>query len=238
MIVEKYSRPAYLLGSIVKNFSKCEENINWFIAGGAVRSVFANESIKDVDIFFYTINDYKKFIKHIKINDRKLDSPDFCSLLADSFKINGIDYQLIKKIYGSESNVIKQFDFSVCTCAYDPRKSEFYLHDKFFENLSTRTLVFDINAKYPISSLYRVKKYLQKGYQLPAVELIKIALSINNLNMSSYKDLRDQLEGIDTLFLKSVTDAFLDKEDDGYDFANAIEFIEKVLNEKYEMYIN
>ena len=104
----------------------------------------------------------------------------------------------------------------------------------FLEHLSTRVLVFNIDAKYPINSMWRVQKYTDRGYKLPAIEMIKLALCINNLNMKNYLDLKEQMIGIDTLFLVDVTDALLEKESTKYDFKSALTFINEKLREKFE----
>ena len=59
---------------------------------------------------------------------------------------------------------------------------------------------------------------------ISGVEAIKIALTINALDIKTYKDLKEQLQGIDTLFLRSLTD-HLKKKANKKEKYNAKEFL-------------
>lgn len=208
-------------------------NVTWFVAGGALRAVFSNEKIKDLDIYFpYGKPDIDGFRKGwMELPDKEVKRL-FNSDSAETWEKNGVNIQLIKKIYGTPKEIINQFDFTICMCAYDPINDKFVMHDNFLNHLAMK-LVYYNPGKYPINSLYRMKKYMEKGYNVPAVEIIKIALTINNLKMENYRDLRDQLEGIDTVLLADITDALMEKKDIKYEFTEALEFMNKILDEKF-----
>ena len=58
---------------------------------------------------------------------------------------------------------------------------------------------------------------------------MKLSLVINNLQLKTYKDLREQLEGIDTLLLKDITDALLGDPGKRYDFKEFMALAEEKL---------
>ena len=118
--------------------------------------------------------------------------------------------------------------------AYSFKHKEFYL-DKFFltDNIEKR-LRFNPGTEYPICSLYRTIKYQKRRYMLSGIEMIKIALAINNLQMKTYKDLKQQLMGIDTQFLSPLTSKLLDDENQKYDFSKFREELANFYNDYYE----
>lgn len=67
--------------------------------------------------------------------------------------------------------------------------------------------------------------------------MIKIALAINNLNMKNYKDLKQQLMGIDTAFLKPLTDVLLNEEEE-YEFDTFKDVLSNFYSDYYEKIIN
>jgi len=226
-----YDKQIFLINEEVKKIGLSDKALDkFFVAGGALTSVFSNKKINDLDLFFYDKWKYDDLRSEMGEKDWK---PVFESDSAVSYNINGVRFQLIKKVFGTPEEVIKNFDFSVCMCACTlaPEK-KIIMDDNFLYHLAQRTLYFNINAKYPISSLWRVKKYLKKDFTFPAIEAIKISLAINNLNIKSYIDLKEQLEGIDTLFLADLTDALLLKKDAVYDFREAIEYMNDILSKK------
>lgn len=224
---------------IQRRISECklpvlDNEIKWFIAGGACRSVFSGERINDLDIYFKSQEDFDKFNdKHFKDLKAVFDTPNAISYCKNNRKI-----QLIKKFYGDPTDVLKRFDLTVCQCAYIPfpytSQNMFVMSDSFLEHLSLRLLVYNTNGDHPINSLYRVVKFLKRGYKVPAVELVKLALRINNLEINTYRDLKEELEGIDTILLKDFTDSLIDKKENNYDFNQALGMINGYLEKKYQ----
>jgi len=63
-----------------------------------------------------------------------------------------------------------------------------------------------IKASFPISSLFRLRKFLKKEYKISGCEIIKLGLSIEKLKIDTYVKLIEQLMGIDIAFLKDLID--------------------------------
>lgn len=223
-----YNKQKFLLDSIIYK-TQLDKSIPWFVAGGALTSVFSNQPINDLDIFFYNLTDLA--LLQSKLTAKNISSK-FVTDSAISYDLNGVKVQLIKRVYGTPLEIINQFDFTTTMAAYIPNTSDFILGETFLYDLCQRELYFNINAKYPICSLWRTKKFIAKGFHLSAGEFLKLSLAINNLKIKTYKDLKEQLEGIDTLFLKELTDICLNKELENYDFRIALEIINKVLDDK------
>ena len=229
-----YEKQMWLIDQKIKQANLNTTLFKWFIAGGALTSVFSSKSISDLDIFFNSFEDYKlmrnSFDVDINQDNVYIKVPVIETNNAVSYCINDCRVQLIKKLFGTPEEVINQFDFTVCMGAYIPQERKIILDESFLYHLSQRILCFNTNAKYPIASLWRAKKYIKKDFVFPAIEAIKLSLTINNLNIKTYKDLKEQLEGIDTLFLKDLTDALLKNADKEFNFREAIQYMDEILS--------
>lgn len=210
------------------------------IAGGAVRSIFANERIKDFDVYFKNSKSLLKVKKFLEESDNY--ELMFNTDNAYSFSGMGIAVQLIKlpeMITEDTQAILDQFDFTVCMGAYDFLLEEFILNDMFLEHLAAKELHYNIEGKYPLASMFRVRKYLEKGYTISGTEMVKLGLCINKLKIETFKELRAQLMGIDTLFLKDLTDRLMNDQfaDRKYDFMEFMDLISEFFEDILERVI-
>ena len=187
-----------------------------FIAGGAVTSVFCSSHINDFDLFFPDKAALEKaiavdFMQAAKKDGKTVETDSALSLMVDNHRL-----QLIKAVMGTPEEIINDFDFTICQGAFHLERG-FIFNDDFFQHLAQRRLVFNIHAKFPICSLYRTRKFIKRGFSLSGIEAIKLGLCIQALRLDTYKDLRAQLMGIDTLFLKDLTDSLRGEEERKFD---------------------
>lgn len=208
---------------ISKTFLDTALEHNAFVAGGPIRSLFTSEASKDIDIFFATKQDFTVCCESWS---GKQDSPTFTTTdTAWTHNDGETTYQLICCLFGTPEEVIKAFDFTCCMGAWIPKTNEFELDPLFLKHCSQRRLVFNPNAKFPICSLWRAVKFIRRGWRLPAVESIKLSLAIHHLQIQDRTELKRQLLGIDTLFLKEMTDALEVNGNLPYDYMEAVDFI-------------
>lgn len=244
-----YKKQKYLLLNGLQdcNILKSLKEHKAIIAGGAIRAVFANEKISDYDIYFSSrkdLNEFKEVMKK-KIEDKEFKKV-FVTETATTYKYlydrPKVIIQLITldHLFKSANEIIKEFDFTVCMGAYDITNDDFVLHENFLEHLSRKELHYNINCKYPIGAINRVKKYMNKGYNISGIEIVKIALAINNLKMNDYRALKEQLMGIDTMFLKDLTDVMMSPEYENkkYEFGEFINFMDTFYDNKIDNLFN
>lgn len=227
------------------------EKYNVIIAGGALTSIFAGTEIKDYDLYPPNKCVYNEFIKElvdkIKTHTNRTDYKIICSSPnAVTYKFAGKVVQVIKKycdigslVYTANltvEEVVETFDFTTCMCALDLNSKIFVMHKNFIQDTCRRSLIFNSNTVYPICSLYRVTKYIRKGFTISGGELIKLALSINNLEMNSYQDLKEQLLGIDTYEFIEITDALIERKGKNapIDFSEVMELVNRKLTDLWE----
>ena len=237
-----FERQKHNLTKVVGFYSinKILNDFNAIIAGGAVRATFAREFVSDYDIFLRTFDDFTGFNMRLRADGHQ---SVFETDNTISYVIKDKKFQVIKGFmfadYDPNNNalfaktIIDNFDFTVCMAAYDYFTGDFYMNSLFLEHLAARSMVYNIQGKYPLASLFRLRKYLKKGYTISGTEIIKLGLRINNLKMNNYRDLKEQLQGIDTAFLQELTDALMTPEyaDKEYDFQHFMEMLNTYMDD-------
>lgn len=217
-----------------------------YCCGGAIVSIFTGQPINDYDIYSVNKDNPSKIMEELKKQDfeLKVESHNAYSLVRKSNKENGtkrLKIQLIKYEKFCNENIkdtFNYFDFHCCMGAYSFKEKKFYFDDYFLTDNIEKRLRFNPGTEYPICSLYRTLKYQKKGFTLPGIEIIKIALAINDLRMENYMDLKKQLMGIDTLFLQPLTDKLLSNDDEKYDFTKFREELANFYSDYYEQTID
>ena len=222
---------------------------NGYLAGGALTSLFTRKPIADWDIYFRSPEDIMQFRQLLVIpnapvsthpgaqskldllkskrHSRKTPQVVFVTPNAISFLYKELRIQIITAFTMDPEHLFDKFDFTVCMCSWMPANNSFEASDKFFEHIAERRLVVNVGTEYPICSLVRVFKYQVKGYFISGTDIIVLALAIHALKLETYAELKRQLEGIDTLFLKGLTDLLISDEykDKTFDFSEFLRVI-------------
>jgi len=203
------------------------ENVpNLILAGGSITSIFTgNEKVNDLDIYTKYPIDTESLVKFSISKDKKDKE------IKKDLQISSINFYLrsicIKRknlpmiqiitnpnfIGLTIEELFEVFDYTCCMGAYNLDNldnEDFILHQDFILHNSMRKLYFNGNTKYPIISLYRSIKYKDKGYIIDFPNIIKLALSIRKLKLETIADFKEQILGVDTLFLKPFIE-YLDK---------------------------
>ena len=182
------------------------------LSGGAITSTFNNVKVNDLDFYLQNESDSGRFHDFMKK----------CGLKAACVTENAVTYvrngtgkqkyyvQLVSAFSGSPEEIFSTYDFTVCCGAFSFAKAEFELHPRFLSDNISKRLVYIGGSKFPLCALYRVRKYLDKGYTVTGGTLVHIGLCATKLNINTYGDLKQQLRGVDTMFLG---DYFASKED-------------------------
>lgn len=174
-----------------------------FIAGGAVLSTVTRQEISDYDVYPKT-RKAKIDLLTSMIEDNTAVLVKLSSNAA-TFKLNGykneqgqrIIVQIVLGEFPTPESIFERFDFTVCMGAYDVDEKSWYFHDCFWSDIASKTLHFNENTLYPLNSLIRTNKYIQKGYKIPQPQMVKIGLTISNKGMpKTWEDLETQLGGI------------------------------------------
>lgn len=112
--------------------------------------------------------------------------------------------QLIIRFYGDHTEIHKNFDFVHCTNYWIPNmnEGELFLNQEALEALLSRTLDYT-GSLYPIASVIRTRKFINRGWRINAGQYLKMAFQISKLNLEDIYVLQEQLVGVDSSYFHS-----------------------------------
>lgn len=173
-------------------FAEC----NMMVAGGVFTSLFTKQEVNDVDCYFRSKDDLVRFLTYIN----EYGSKRYCISVTDkSVTLIGGDQVPIQLIYFKYfkdlKDVFNTFDFTVSMCGYDFKTKELEHHEDFFSDLSQRRLKFNNLTAYPLVSALRVNKFKDRGYEISRSEMIKILLTVAQLDIKTPKDFVNHVGG-------------------------------------------
>lgn len=103
---------------------------------------------------------------------------------------------IVLNTFESPADIFKRFDWTINMAAYDFAKDEFEFQQDFLKDLSQRRLCINVDTLYPIISLLRVAKYQVRGFKISKKDMLKLAVAITKLDISSWDEAKDQLSGM------------------------------------------
>ncbi len=135
--------------------------------------------------------------------------------LSLSGKKGGPSIQLIVRFAGSADKILSNFDFVHCTCYYDSVTNKLCLNQPALESMLSRRLLY-IGSLYPIATIFRLKKFIKRGWNISAGQITKLALQITECKLTPLL-LVDQLMGIDLHVMRHFIEKINDKIEVGPD---------------------
>lgn len=114
--------------------------------------------------------------------------------------------QIIIRFYGEPDQIHDNYDFVHATCYWDHDKKELVLPAEALEALLSRTLTYR-GSLYPVASIFRTKKFLERGWRIGAGQQLKIMWQISELDLSEPEIMREQLTGVDMAYLHQLIQA-------------------------------
>ena len=121
--------------------------------------------------------------------------------------------QIVVRFYGEVDVIHKNYDFAHCNCSWTSWNNEVQLPEKALECIINKELYY-IGSKYPLCSIIRTRKYLERGYHINAGQYVKMAFQLNELNLYNLETLEDQLTGVDSGYFMMMIEALKKKADE------------------------
>lgn len=134
--------------------------------------------------------------------------------------------QVIIRFYGTPGEIHKNYDYVHCT-NYWTEKDGVVLNQPALEAILNKDLKY-IGSKYPICSIIRMRKFIQRGWKINAGQIVKMAFQISELDLNDLEVLKDQLTGVDVAYFIQVIDLLKAKSPDRVDSAYLIEIIDRM----------
>jgi hypothetical protein len=138
------------------------------------------------------------------------------------------DIQIVLRFSGSPEEIHKTFDFVHATNYFTFEKGLVF-NDGALKSILTKTLVYR-GSHYPLTSVIRMKKFVNRGWTINAGEILKMLFQLSKLDLTNIEVLEEQLIGVDVAYFSTLIDKLkgIAPENITNDFMN--DLIEEVFN--------
>lgn len=137
--------------------------------------------------------------------------------------------QLVLRFWGEPEKVISSFDYVHCTNYFDRGKQDLHISKDALMSILNKQLKY-VGSQFPICSLFRMRKYMERGYTISAGEILKMAFQISNLDLTDINVLREQLIGVDTTYMIDLVDRLEQAQEDNVDidYTYVVDLIDEI----------
>lgn len=111
--------------------------------------------------------------------------------------------QLVVRFYGEAAQLHVNYDYAHAMCWYDYSKHILIAPQEALESMLSKNLVYK-GSLYPIASLFRLRKFIERGWRITAGQMLKIIFQVSELNLEDPAVLRDQLLGVDAAYMHQL----------------------------------
>ncbi|MFA5048717.1 MAG: hypothetical protein WC516_06855 [Patescibacteria group bacterium] len=137
--------------------------------------------------------------------------------------------QLVLRFFGEPEEIHKNFDFVHCTCYWTSWDNQLVLPAEALEAIINKQLVF-CGSKYPICSILRMRKFIKRGFNINAGQVLKICMAMSKLDLCSISVLNDQLTGVDSSYFSMLIDALQKKKEEDSSFNFGAEYVTTIVD--------
>lgn len=136
--------------------------------------------------------------------------------------------QVILRFIGDPEEIHKNYDFVHCTLAWTSWERRVRLNAEALESILTKDLRY-VGSLYPVCSLFRVRKFVERGWKITAGQILKIVFQVNKLDLDDYAVLEDQLTGVDVAYFAQLLDKLKERDPNKVDEAYLAELLDKMV---------
>jgi hypothetical protein len=110
--------------------------------------------------------------------------------------------QIVIRFHGDNEAIHSTFDFIHAT-NYFTFEDGLVTNKEALESLLTKQLKYS-GSLYPLTSIIRVRKFIKRGWNIGAGELLKIMFQISELDLKNPDVLEEQLIGVDVAYFDNL----------------------------------
>lgn len=135
--------------------------------------------------------------------------------------------QIVIRFQGEPDDIHENYDFVHCTSYWTGWNNALVLNPAAMEAILAKELRY-IGSRYPICSLVRLRKFINRGWRINAGQILKIAMQISELDLKDIDVLEDQLTGVDTAYFQQLIRSLKDKDPKTVDHAYLVEVVDRL----------
>ena len=137
--------------------------------------------------------------------------------------------QIVIRFWGEVDKIHENYDFEHCKCSYDWKNNKVDLPTKALECIINKELYYS-GSKYPLCSIIRTRKFINRGWSINAGQYVKMALQLNELNLKDLNVFKEQLVGVDSAYFSRAISAIAKKQEEDTNFTVDNEYLFEIIN--------
>jgi len=114
-------------------------------------------------------------------------------------------------------------------CYWDHKEAILELPAKALECLLSRTLIYR-GSLYPVASIFRMKKFIERGWRITAGQQLKIMWQISELDLKDFDVMREQLTGVDLAYMYQLIESLKNVDPEKINSAYIAAIIDKIFD--------
>lgn len=163
-------------------------------------------------------------------NSTQIEKPKYRPVYLTSNAITLSDkIQIVIRFWGDVDEIHKNYDFAHCTCSWSSWDNNLMLPQKALECIINKELYY-VGSKYPLCSIIRTRKFLERGYTINAGQYLKMCLQLGELDLHDVDTLKDQLVGVDSAYFDMMIDAMKEKKEKDKDWRVDNNYLFSIIN--------
>lgn len=135
--------------------------------------------------------------------------------------------QVVLRFFGEPDVIHENYDFVHCTNYWKSWDDDLVLRPAALEALLAKDLRY-VGSKYPLASIFRLRKFIKRGWTVNAGQILKMVLQTNELDLTDYTVLQDQLTGVDCAYFTQVLSRIKDGNAEKISCAYLVEIIDRM----------
>lgn len=137
--------------------------------------------------------------------------------------------QIVVRFYGEPDKIHETYDFIHTTAYWDNGNEVLEIPKKVYEHVINKTLVYT-GSLYPVCSIFRVRKFIERGWTINAGQLLKMCMQISQLDLMDINVLEDQLIGVDSLYFMNLINQFRKNKEKDPNFQLTANYIMSIID--------
>lgn len=145
------------------------------------------------------LSEVNKCLKHSKKNGNKYH----VKYMTNNAITLSDNIQIVLRFYGEPEQIHSNYDFIHCCSYYTSWDQNLELPSDALEAIINKELIY-CGSKYPICSIIRSRKFLNRGWHINAGQYVKMAIQISELDLKNLHVFEEQLIGVDSAYFGAV----------------------------------
>jgi len=173
---------------------------------------------------------YDALVEEEKPEENKEEKKDYRPIFLTSNAITlSNKIQIVIRFYGNPEEIHFNYDFIHCKNYWTSKDNDLVLKSEALESILTKTLIYQ-GSKYPLCSVIRTRKFLQRGWHINAGQYLKMLFQVSELDLTNINVLEDQLVGVDSAYFNMLINALKSQIEGNKDFKITSGYVSEIVD--------